>query len=130
MGPTFLLSISFLLNANLNLAEQTKPVSQKDVDTLQMIRGIDKDMLKELTALVKAKKGSQKLSLDSLADSKGRKQRHGRKAAQKGSARRLQGRQLSEAAVILDTLWLLVCGTFVFFMHAGFAMLEAGTGRA
>merc|ERR1719335_592764 len=27
-------------------------------------------------------------------------------------------------------MWLLVCGTFVFFMHAGFAMLEAGTGRA
>merc|ERR1719379_1026096 len=32
--------------------------------------------------------------------------------------------------VVLDHMWLLICGTFVFFMHAGFAMLEAGTGRA
>jgi Amt family ammonium transporter len=35
-----------------------------------------------------------------------------------------------DMAVVLDTMYLLICGTFVFFMHAGFAMLEAGTGRA
>merc|ERR1719217_1490640 len=27
-------------------------------------------------------------------------------------------------------MWLLICGTFVFFMHAGFAMLETGNARA
>merc|ERR1719486_76087 len=46
-----------------------------------------------------------------------------------GSARQLNDRRL-DAAVVLDTMYLLICGTFVFFMHAGFAMLEAGTGRA
>merc|ERR1719155_335263 len=44
-------------------------------------------------------------------------------------SRQLDSRRL-ETALVLDTLWLLVCGTFVFFMHAGFAMLEAGTGRS
>merc|ERR1719409_1253217 len=47
-----------------------------------------------------------------------------------GSARR--GRRLNTmegAGIVMDTMWLLICGTFVFFMHAGFAMLEAGTGR-
>merc|ERR1712159_485860 len=42
-------------------------------------------------------------------------------------ARQLEG---ADYTAVLDTLWLLICGTFVFFMHAGFAMLEAGTGRA
>merc|ERR1739848_425680 len=37
---------------------------------------------------------------------------------------------MGDYSTVLDTMWLLVCGTFVFFMHAGFAMLEAGTGRA
>jgi len=37
---------------------------------------------------------------------------------------------LGGSDVVLDHMWLLICGTFVFFMHAGFAMLEAGTGRA
>lgn len=26
----------------------------------------------------------------------------------------------------MDTGWLIICGTFVFFMQAGFAMLETG----
>merc|ERR1719265_534261 len=52
-----------------------------------------------------------------------------RRLSKQGSNRQLDARQLDVSSV-LDTLWLLVCGTFVFFMHAGFAMLEAGTGRA
>merc|ERR1719326_2010109 len=42
----------------------------------------------------------------------------------------LDGLEIPDYSGVLDTMWLLVCGTFVFFMHAGFAMLEAGTGRA
>eukprot|EP00435_Cladocopium_sp_Y103_P042352 s1469_g11.t1 len=30
----------------------------------------------------------------------------------------------------LDSAWLLLCGTLVMFMHAGFAMLETGCCRA
>ena len=30
----------------------------------------------------------------------------------------------------LDAFYLLVCGTFVFFMQCGFALLEAGTVRS
>ena len=30
----------------------------------------------------------------------------------------------------LDTFFLMVCGVFVFFMQAGFALLEAGSVRA
>merc|ERR1719326_1044524 len=41
----------------------------------------------------------------------------------------LDGLEIPDYSGVLDTMWLLVCGTFVFFMHAGFAMLEAGTGR-
>merc|ERR1719379_1098417 len=40
------------------------------------------------------------------------------------------GLEIPDYSGVLDTMWLLICGTFVFFMHAGFAMLEAGTGRA
>ncbi|MCA9518516.1 MAG: ammonium transporter, partial [Myxococcales bacterium] len=29
----------------------------------------------------------------------------------------------------LDTVWVLVCGMLVFFMHTGFALLESGFGR-
>merc|ERR1712224_1144872 len=42
----------------------------------------------------------------------------------------LDGLEIPDYSGVLDTMWLLICGTFVFFMHAGFAMLEAGTGRA
>merc|ERR1719421_938588 len=83
-------------------------------------------MLKELTALVNAHRQSKAIS-----QSRNRRlQRHGRRAAHKGGARQPDARRLEDMAVVTDTLWLLVCGTFVFFMHAGFAMLEAGTGRA
>merc|ERR1719375_2122313 len=83
-------------------------------------------MLKELTALVNAHRQSKAIS-----QSRNRRlQRHGRRAAHKGGARQPDARRLEDYTTVLDTLWLLVCGTFVFFMHAGFAMLEAGTGRA
>jgi len=37
---------------------------------------------------------------------------------------------LSDAKAALSTIWLLICGTLVMFMHPGFAMLEAGSCRA
>eukprot|EP00954_Amorphochlora_amoebiformis_P030332 1394490-Amorphochlora_amoeboformis.AAC.1 len=37
---------------------------------------------------------------------------------------------LDSVAVIIDVLWVLVCGILVFWMQAGFAMLEAGSVRA
>jgi len=36
----------------------------------------------------------------------------------------------AELSGALDSLWLLFCAFLVFFMHAGFAMLEAGSCRA
>merc|ERR1719161_1550800 len=90
---------------------------------------MDVDMLKKLKAFAQAKKESAKKS--SPAAKKGRARRlqgRGRRTSQKSiSARQLEG---ADYTTVFDTLWLLVCGTFVFFMHAGFAMLEAGTGRA
>merc|ERR1712070_159398 len=84
-----------------------------------MGNGVDKDMLKELTGLLKAKKSSSAAPAN----------RHHRAKRAQAGVRQLDARRL-DGALVLDTLWLLVCGTFVFFMHAGFAMLEAGTGRA
>jgi len=90
------------------------------------MKELDADMLKELLHHKTA-------SAASLASHTARKHRHGRNAWKKPvSTRRLdseEARRLDVTAV-LDTMWLLICGTFVFFMHAGFAMLEAGTGRA
>jgi len=88
-------------------------------------------MLQKLSALTEA----QETSTGTRAShgQHRRLQRHGRRGSYKGAARQLsQGRQLEgvDYTAVLDTLWLLVCGTFVFFMHAGFAMLEAGTGRS
>ena len=36
----------------------------------------------------------------------------------------------SEVSIAIDTLWLIVGGSLVFFMNAGFAMLEAGLCQA
>ncbi|MGL5835160.1 MAG: ammonium transporter [Waterburya sp.] len=41
-------------------------------------------------------------------------------------AHRSSSAALLEASIRLDTLWLIVTGCLVFFMNAGFAMLEAG----
>jgi ammonium transporter, Amt family len=41
-------------------------------------------------------------------------------------AQRSSSAALSEVSVGVDTLWLIVAGCLVFFMNAGFAMLEAG----
>jgi len=147
MRLTFLLSAAISLQAadaqkgNLDSRKGIQvEISNSDLATLRLVNSVDKDMLKELSALVKAKK-----SLKVASTSRNRRiHRHGRRTSQKG-VRRLQDNatapevEVPEAAVeieipdysvVLDTLWLLVCGTFVFFMHAGFAMLEAGTGRA
>merc|ERR1719387_1324479 len=90
---------------------------------------MDVDMLKKLKAFAQAKKESAKKA--SPAAKKGRARRlqgRGRRTSQKSiGARKLEAADLSG---VLDTLWLLVCGTFVFFMHAGFSVLEAGTGRS
>merc|ERR1719375_1115529 len=60
----------------------------------------------------------------------GRKHRRGSRNSRVSGVRQLAADRRLDVAVVLDTLWLLVCGTFVFFMHAGFAMLEAGTCRS
>merc|ERR1719389_440172 len=82
-------------------------------------------MMKDLSELVKSQKDSPVTSINRAK----RMHKHSRRLSTMGSARQLNDRRL-DAAVVLDTMYLLICGTFVFFMHAGFAMLEAGTGRA
>ena len=39
-------------------------------------------------------------------------------------------RTLADLRVAADTVWVMVAGFLVFFMHAGFAMLESGLCRA
>jgi len=119
-------------------------ITQRDQDALQLIRNIDLDLLKEL---VKAKKASSSASKTQhkrvqKRDRHGRKRRlsRGRKLQDSNATEpvdpiaalqaSLDGLEIPDYSGVLDTMWLLVCGTFVFFMHAGFAMLEAGTGRA
>merc|ERR1719161_2970734 len=82
-------------------------------------------MLKDLSELVKSREDSPVTSINRAK----RMHKHSRRLSTMGSARQLNDRRL-DTAVVLDTMYLLICGTFVFFMHAGFAMLEAGTGRA
>merc|ERR1719443_2006398 len=84
------------------------------------------DMLKKLSALVKEKKEQKDSPVASKSRGK-RMHRAGRRMSKQSGARKLEAADLSS---VLDTMWLLFCGTFVFFMHAGFAMLEAGTGRS
>merc|ERR1719463_649345 len=91
-----------------------------------MMKNVDMGLLKQLSALTNAKKDT-----GASKNRDWRTQRRGRRTSRQGGARQLShGRQLSDVSAVLDTMWLLICGTFVFFMHAGFAMLEAGTGRA
>jgi len=136
MGLAFLLHIAFLLQAaaaqkgDVNSKEQTYKVelSKHDLEELQLIRSLDMDMLKKLSAIVQEKKEQKDFPVASK--SRGKRMHRtvrGRRMSKQGVARKLEAADLSG---VLDTLWLLVCGTFVFFMHAGFAMLEAGTGRA
>jgi Amt family ammonium transporter len=40
------------------------------------------------------------------------------------------GRMVVELATAMDHMWLLICGSLVMFMQAGFAMVEAGCCRA
>ena len=42
----------------------------------------------------------------------------------------VEGEKVSEAKYMADTLWVLVAAFLVFFMQAGFAMVEAGFTRA
>merc|ERR1719387_3334651 len=90
---------------------------------------MDVDMLKKLHAFAQAKKESAKKASPAAPKRRARRlQGRGRRTSQKSiGARQLEG---ADYTTVLDTLWLLVCGTFVFFMHAGFAMLESGCGRA
>merc|ERR1719399_2089589 len=90
---------------------------------------MDVDMLKKLKAFAQAKKESAKKASPAAPKRRARRlQGRGRRTSQKSTgARQLEG---ADYTAVLDTLWVLICGTFVFFMHAGFAMLEAGTGRA
>jgi Amt family ammonium transporter len=126
-------------------SEEQMSITQRDQEALQLIRNIDLDLLKEL---VKAKKASSSASKTQHKRVQ-KRNRHGRKQRRLSRGRKLQdsnatepvdpiaalqtsldGLEIPDYGLVLDTMWLLVCGTFVFFMHAGFAMLEAGTGRA
>merc|ERR1719487_2870039 len=80
---------------------------------------MDLDFLQEIAAVSHKEKPS--LIGNNGFRRKGRSSR-GRKL--KEGLRRLQD------TTVTDTMWLLICGTFVFFMHAGFAMLETGNARA
>merc|ERR1740138_401632 len=82
-------------------------------------------MMEELSALINSQKDSPVTSSNRAT----RMRKHGRRLSKQGGARQLDARRVDLSSV-LDTMYLLICGTFVFFMHAGFAMLEAGTGRA
>merc|ERR1719161_1166745 len=82
-------------------------------------------MLKELNVFIKGKNESPAASIKRAK----RIHKNGSRSKQ-GGARQLNDARRLDVAVVLDTMYLLICGTFVFFMHAGFAMLEAGTGRA
>lgn len=42
----------------------------------------------------------------------------------------VHGPTLAEVALALDTVWVLLAGVLVFFMHAGFTALEAGFTRS
>lgn len=43
---------------------------------------------------------------------------------------KIDGKQVSELKYALDTVWVLIAAILVFFMQAGFAMVEAGFTRA
>ena len=42
----------------------------------------------------------------------------------------IEGEKVSDAKYMADTLWVLVAAFLVFFMQAGFAMVESGFTRA
>ena len=42
----------------------------------------------------------------------------------------VEGEKVSDAKYMADTLWVLVAAFLVFFMQAGFAMVESGFTRA
>merc|ERR1719386_637465 len=119
-------------------------MTQRDQEALQLIRNIDVDLLKELVKAKKASNSASKMQLKHVQKrnrhSRKRRLSRGRKLQDSNATEpvdpvaalqaSLDGLVIPDYGVVLDTMWLLVCGTFVFFMHAGFAMLEAGTGRA
>ena len=134
MRLTFLVGIALLLKAiNAQKGDANSPkemtLSKSETDFLEAFKDVDMDMLKELSSVMEG--------VDESTIASGEQVRHGhrrsRKFSRDRSVRQLHdGRELQEEnfALVLDTTWLLFCGTFVFFMHAGFAMFEAGTGRA
>lgn len=50
--------------------------------------------------------------------------------ASRGTAHAQEGPTMEEIGVALDTMWLLITAFLVFFMQAGFALLEAGLTRS
>jgi len=95
-------------------------LSERQVKALKLMDNMDLDLLQEIVAVSQKEKPS-------LIGNNGfrRKGRSNRSRKLKDGLRRLEG-----DTTVTDTMWLLICGTFVFFMHAGFAMLETGNARA
>merc|ERR1719335_1055710 len=107
-------------------------MNSKDHDVLERALKISRILEADQERLERALKITHVLDLDqleALAAQKSGKRNHQerRLAAGKRDPRRLD---MGGTGVVLDHLWLLVCGVFVMFMQAGFAMLEAGTCRA
>merc|ERR1719161_2727673 len=127
----FLLNSAALLLCTADVQKSTidsevpsQQLSATDAESIELLRDIDLDLVNEFIASQEALKASEKRQVWNT-------QRRGRRKSRTGGVRQLgDDRRLDEVPAVLDTLWLLICGTFVFFMHAGFAMLEAGTGRA
>merc|ERR1719335_613388 len=106
-------------------------MNSKDHDVLERALKISRILEADQERLERALKITHVLDLDQLealaAQKTGKHNHHERRlAAGKRDPRRLD---MGGTGVVLDHLWLLVCGVFVMFMQAGFAMLEAGTCR-
>merc|ERR1719399_1476873 len=121
-------------------ADSKRSKAVKDLaEVLKLSKGLDMSTFK---TLVQASKTIKKDRV-SYKQTKGRRghrseTKRGRRLhvlhndtiAAKAEAVEVEVDYLGGTDVVLDHMWLLICGTFVFFMHAGFAMLEAGPGRA
>merc|ERR1719399_1442750 len=121
-------------------ADSKRSKAVKDLaEVMKLSKGLDMSTFK---TLVQASKTIKKDRV-SYKQTKGRRGRrsetkrgrrlhvlHNDTIAAKAPAVEEEVDYLGGSDVVLDHMWLLICGTFVFFMHAGFAMLEAGSGRA
>merc|ERR1719240_1723090 len=129
-------------NDTVGSAQKQLSAKMKGTDMVRMERmlhlfqNVDVDRLEKFVAAQGTLKKATKMAV------LGRKKRRLSGIAKHRLQRKLAKRRLEEevvaeeedpmagADIVMDHMWLLVCGTFVMFMQAGFAMLEAGTCRS